>query len=173
MNIVPSAHINSWTRDGLATLGFSNSDGSRAQVEQLVFTRAGERVPLEYNIDTLQKSQAGRSNENPDAQIVRNYMNAVMAFAKISRTSVEPSVFRNIDYGTNFVDAKTIIDGGAAWGIGVSYDSISNSGVDFSTSPFGVQLQLRLTSDSPQAVFLFVHARQTVVSSSTSIQVLR
>lgn len=173
MNVVPSSHINSWTRDGLATLGFSNSDASKAQVEQLVFTRAGQRVPLEYNIDTLQKSVAGRDNETADSQIVRNYMNAVMNFAKINRTSVEPSVYRNIDYGTNYADAKTIINGGSAWGIGVAYDSISNQGLDFSQVPFGVQLQLRLTSDNPNAIFLFVHSRQTVVSQGGSIQVLK
>jgi hypothetical protein len=101
MNVVPASHINNFKRDGLATLGFSNSDGSKAQIEQLVFTRAGQREPLEYNIDTLQKIVAGRDNETADAQVVRNYMNAVMSFAKIIRTSVEPSVFRNIDYSTS------------------------------------------------------------------------
>ncbi len=173
MNVVPAAHINSLTRDGLATLGFSNTDGSQAQIEQLVFTRAGQRVPLEYNIDTLQKEQAARDNTTPDAQVVRNYMNAVMNFAKIARTSVAPSVFRSIDYGATFADAKTIIDGGSAYGIGVSYDGISNSGLDFSQVPFGVQLQIGLTSDNPNAVFLFVHSRQTVVSSGGSIQVMK
>ena len=174
MNIVPSSHINSWTRDGLATLGFSNSDGSRAQINQLVFTRAGQRVPLEYNIDTLQKDEvSGFSNETADAQIVRNYMNAVMNFAKINRTSVVPSAYRCIDYGTNFVDAKNIPKGGDATGLGVAYDSISNQGLDFGMVPFGVQLDVELTSDHPQAVFLFVHARQTIVSSDNSIQVMK
>jgi len=173
MNVVPAAHINSWTRDGLATLGFSNSDATKAQVEQIVFTRAGQRVPLEYNIDTLQKSVAGRDNETGDAQIVRNYMNAVMNFAKINRTSVDTSVYRNIDYGTNYAQAKDIINGGSAWGIGVAYDSISNQGMDFSSVPFGVQLQLRLTSDNPNSIFLFVHSRQTIVSANGSIQVMK
>ena len=154
-NVVPSSHINSWTRDGLATLGFTNTDASRAQVNQLVFTRAGQRVPLEYNIDTL------------------NYMNAVMNFAKINRTSVGPETFRSIGYGANYADAKTIIKGGSSWGFGVAYDSISNQGIDFGQVPFGVQLDVGLTSDNPNAVFLFVHSRQTIVSSDSSIQVMK
>ena len=174
MNVVPSAHINSWTRDGLATLGFSNKDASRAKVNQLVFTRAGQRVPLEYNIDTLQKTEkSGFINENADSQIVRNYMNAVQNFAKINRTSVGPETYRSIGYGTNYADAKTIVKGGSAWGIGVAYDSISNQGLDFAQVPFGVQLDLELTSDHPNAVFLFVHSRQTIVSSDNSIQVMK
>jgi hypothetical protein len=173
MNVVPASHINNFKRDGLATLEFTNTDGSNAEIEQLVFTRAGSREPLEYNIDTLQKTTA--DNETADAQIVRNYMNAVQSFAKIARTSVEPSVYRNIDYSTDntYSGAKTIINGGAAWGIGVAYDSISDQGLDFSNSPFGVQLQLKLTTDNPQSVFLFVHSRQTVVSSGGSIQVMK
>ena len=175
MNVVPASHINNFKRDGLATLEFTNSDGTNAEIEQLVFTRAGSREPLEYNIDTLQKNPDHAGNETADAQVVRNYMNAVMSFAKIQRTSVLPSVYRNIDYSTDttYSGAKTIIDGGAAWGIGVAYDSISDQGLDFSTSPFGVQLQLKLTTDNPQSIFLFVHSRQTVVSSGGSIQVMK
>ena len=89
MNVVPASHINSFTRDGLATLEFTNSDGSSAEIDQLVFTKAGERIPLEYNIDTLQKTDS--ENDTADAQIVRNYMNSVMNFSKILRTSVAPS----------------------------------------------------------------------------------
>ena len=100
-------------------------------------------------------------------------MNAVMNFAKINRTSVDTSVYRNIDYGTNYANAKNIINGGSAWGIGVAYDSISNQGMDFSTVPFGVQLQLKLTSDHPNSIFLFVHSRQTIVSAQGSIQVMK
>jgi len=173
MNVVPASHINSFTRDGLATLEFTNSDGSSAEIDQLVFTKAGERIPLEYNIDTLQKTDS--ENDTADAQIVRNYMNSVMNFSKILRTSVAPSVYRNVDYSSDasYSGAKTIIDGGAAWGIGVLYDGISNQGLDFSNSAFGVQLQLKLISDNPNAIYLFVHSRQTVVSSGGSIQVLK
>lgn len=173
MNVVPASHINSFTRDGLATLEFTNSDGSAAEIDQLVFTKAGERIPLEYNIDTLQKTDS--TNETADAQIVRNYMNSIMNFSKIMRTSVAPSVYRNVGYSVDstYSGAKTIIDGGAAWGIGVLYDGISNQGLDFSNSAFGVQLQLKLISDNPNAIYLFVHSRQTVVSSGGSIQVLK
>jgi len=143
-------------------------------VNQLVFTRAGQRVPLEYNIDTLQKDEVpGFTNETADAQIVRNYMNAVMNFAKINRSSVGPDTFRSIGYGTNYAQAKDIIKGGSSWGIGVAYDSISNQGIDFAQVPFGVQLDVELTSDNPNAVFLFVHSRQTIVSSENSIQVMK
>jgi len=173
MNIVPADHINNFKRDGLATLPFTNKDGAIATIDQAVFTRAGERFPLEYNIDTLQKKPGQETIENVDSQLIRNYMDAVMSFAKINRSSVVPTTVRNVSAGTNFADAKIITKGGAMFGLGVSYDAISNQGIDMSQTPFGVQLQLGLTTDHPNSIFLFVHSRQTVVSQSGNIQVMK
>ena len=76
LNIVPASHINNLAFDGTATLPPTNSAGTRATISQLVFTRGGERFPLEYNVDTLQKDTP--RNLTMDSQVVRNYMNAVM-----------------------------------------------------------------------------------------------
>ena len=175
MNIVPASHINSFKHDGLATLGFSNTTGTAAAIEQLTFTRAGERFPLEYNVDTIHRDATVAENNTADPQVIRNYMNAVMGFAKIDRTSVDASTFRAIDYSTDstFSGAKDIARGGSSFGVGVSYDNISDQGVDFSNTPFGLQTTIGLISDNPNSIFLFVHSRQTVVSSGGSIQVLR
>ena len=160
MNIVPSSHINSLTRDGLASLPFTNSTGAMAKVKQAVFTRGGERYPLQYNLDTLQKTDL--SNNIVDS-----------AFARIGRTSVTPQNVRYTSMADNFLQAKQFIQGGSQFGLGVSYDSISDQGIDFSTVPFGVQLELDLTTDSPNSIFLFVHSRQTVLSSPNGIQLLK
>ncbi len=174
MNVVPAAHINNLARDGLATLPFQNvADGTRAVVEQCVFTRGGERYPLQYNLDTTQKEGAFVGNDTMDTQLARNYMNAVMGFAKIGRTSVNTENYKYFDAGATFQHAKVIKDGGSAWGLGIAYDTISDQGISFENVPFGVQLQLRLTSDSPQSIFLFVHSKQTVLSTPQGIQVLK
>ena len=171
MNVVPASHINNLTRDGLATLPFTNDDGSVAVVEQAVFTRGGERYPLQYNLDTLQKKTPG--NTTIDSQLARNYINSVMGFAKVSRSSVTPENFKYFGMTTNYEEAKELKDGGSAFGLGISYDTISDQGISFENVPFGVQFQLRLTTDHPQAVFLFVHSKQTVLSTPTGIQVMK
>ena len=171
MNVVPASHINSLTRDGLATLPFSNANGTMAKVEQVVWTRGGERYPLQYNVDTLQRTDT--ENDVVDGQLTRNYLNSVMAFAKLGRTSVDPVNMRYLPLGAAFQSAKEVTQGGLSFGLGVAYDSISDQGIDFSTQPFGVQLQLALTSDHPNAIFLFVHSKQTVLSSPDGIQVMK
>lgn len=173
INFVPASHINNLAFDGTATLPPTNSDGTRAEVTQLIFTRGGERFPLEYNIDTLQKNDTG--NERMDAQVVRNYMNAVMGFTKIERTNVSP--FNNFyeDYGSGgelYDYAKDVVEGGAKFGIGVNYDQISGAGVSFKDVPFGLQMTSDISTDSPQGVFLFAHCKNTVVSTPQGIQVV-
>jgi hypothetical protein len=171
MNIVPASHINNLQQDGLATLPFTNNDGSVAVIEQAVFTRGGERYPLQYNVDTTQKSDL--DNTTIDSQIARNYINSVMGFAKVARTSVMPNNYKYFDMTTVYKEAKELKDGGSAFGLGIAYDSISDQGISFENVPFGLQLQLRLTTDSPQSIFLFVHSKQTVLSTPSGIQVMK
>tara|TARA_R110000782_G_scaffold268290_1_gene364496 strand:- start:4965 stop:6287 length:1323 start_codon:yes stop_codon:yes gene_type:complete len=170
INMCPASHINNYAFDGLATLPPTNSDGSRAEIIQAVFTRGGERFPLEYNIDTLQRDDA--TNDTMDSQIVRNYMNAVQAFSRIMRTNVSPSNNKYEDYGASYEYAKTIVDGGAKFGLGVCYDQISGEGVSFQEVPFGLQLTSDISTDSPQGIWLFAHCKNTVVSTSSGIQIL-
>ena len=132
--------------------------------------------PPIFSVDTLQKDDA--DNITMDSQVVRNYMNAVMGFTKIERTNVSP--FNNYyeDYSPDtpadnlYVYAKEIIEGGAKFGLGVNYDQISGEGVSFADVPFGLQMTSDITSDSPQGVYLFAHCKNTVVSSSSGIQVI-
>ena len=170
INFVPASHINNLAYDGTATLPPTNSDGTRAEVTQLIFTRGGERFPLEYNLDTIQKDDTG--NERMDAQLVRNYMNAVMGFTKIERTNVSPYNNFYEDYGSDYLYSKEVTEGGVKFGIGVNYDQISGAGVSFKDVPFGLQMTSDLSTDSPQGVFLFAHCKNTVVSTPQGIQVI-
>jgi hypothetical protein len=166
-SFVPTNFINNLAQNGLATLYPMKSDTEYAKITQLVFTRGGERFPLIYNLDTLQKSNS--NDLVADAQVVRNFMNSIVEFSKLNRTCVAP-------YNTNYDDAsayKSIIEGGAVGtGIGCAMDVISGTGVDFSRIPFGVQMELDLTNDYPNALYLFIHSKQTLIMSEQSVQVV-
>jgi len=184
-NFVPVRYINSLVDNGLATLYplNSSSNGSSldsAQIEQVIFTRAGSRYPFHYNIDTLQKDDL--DNRTADPQIVRNFINAVGSFAKGTKTQVSPLnnlVVRNKTEGTatalpngSGLYYKDVPLGGMAVGIGCNYDSVSGNGVDFSNVPFGLQISSNLTTDNPNALYLFVHCKNTLVASQGSVQIM-
>jgi hypothetical protein len=173
INMCPASHINNYGYDGLSTLPPTNALGTRAEITQAVFTRGGERFPLEYNIDTLQRDDT--TNDTMDSQLVRNYMNAVQGFAKIWRTNVSPHNNKYEDYADGadtYLYAKRIVEGGAKFGLGVNYDQISGEGVSFQNVPFGLQLTSDISTDSPQGVWLFAHCKNTVVSNSNGIQII-
>ena len=168
-NIVPASQINSRLHNGLANHYPTNADGSIAPIRQIFFTRGGEKFPIEYNIDTIQRDTA--TNTTGDPQIVRNYLNAIQKFSAIRRTSMNPL---NSKYASSTLAVTSNkIDGGSVAGIGVAYDVISGDGVSFAGVNFGINMDLGLTSDSPQALYLFIHSKQTLAFSESGIQVVK
>ena len=70
---------------------------------------------------------------------------------------------------TNCVNGATdklVRELGNLYGIGVSFTNISRDGIDFMNESFGVQIDLDLTSDNPNSVFLFAVNRQTITFNS-------
>jgi hypothetical protein len=174
-NIISANKINNRGENGLANNFPVNSDSSEssAKIKQLFFTRGGERFPLEYNIDTLQKDTAtyNSGNDFADSQITQEYMNAVTQFSKLRRTSVSPL---NTKYTAGKPDVVNFkVGGGSVAGIGVAYDVISGQGVDFSSVNWGMNMECDLTTDSSQAFYLFVHSKNTLAFSADGVSVIR
>ena len=105
--------------------------------------------------------------QGEDPQITRNFINAVSPFTKLRRTSVSPlNTPGTIEVNSSLPDAGNI------FGIGCALDTISNQGVDYSNSQFGMVINSDLADDNPQSVFVFVHAKQTLLMNAQGIQVL-
>ncbi len=166
-NIVPSAHINNTAFDGLATLFPTNSDGSLAEITELFFTRNGTKFPIDFNINPLQREDDANNTVSPE--IIEHYMNAIEKFVDIGRTQLNP---QNVYFSDGPRFDKDFAFGGCAFGIGVSFDNISDQGVDFSNVNFGINMSLELETDFPQSFFVFAHAKNTLVFGPQGIQVM-
>ena len=172
-NIVPASHINNVKFDGLATLYPTNLNGTAAPVNELFFTRNGTKFPLDFNITTLLQDE-NEFEEDADPQsidpaIVFNYMNAIQRFANITRTSVRPQTTQYLD--TTRFDKDTPF-GGCGWGLGVAFDTVSDQGIDYSRVNFGINMSLMLDTDSPQAVYMFAHSKNTLVFGPQGLSVI-
>lgn len=97
-------------------------------------------------------------------------MNAISKFADITRTTIGPV---NSRYSDSSRFDKDFANGGCAFGVGVAFDSISDQGVDFRNVNFGINMSLDLVSDSPQAFFVFVHSKNTLVFGPQGMQVMQ
>ena len=194
-NFLPAQNINNLNADGLSTsvlFGGStetvnSSSNNGAPIKQAIFVRGGQRFPLEYNLDTAQKNPLGSvgwaKNEKADPQLSRNFLDSVRSFSQIGRSLISTNnTFLSSEAGgvtgslsqTGNIGGfdKTNGEGGLVYGVGVAYDTISGDGVDFSTQNWGLQLETEIESDSPHAVYVFVHAKNTLFFNTGGIQVM-
>ncbi len=167
MNFIPSNFLNNLEENSLQTIIPLTSTGAIANVNQVVFTKGGARYPLDYNIDTAHKQD--KTNKKVDPQVIRNFMNAVIPFNKISHTSISPT-----NTGKRYTgNDNSVLEGGALYGIGVAYDILgSTAGGDFSQETFGAQIDLDLDDDNPVSAFIYVHSKNTVLFKNGQIEVI-
>jgi len=170
MTFIPSEYLNNLTYDSYQTSPLINNftTGEVAPVKQVIFLRGGERVPLQYNLDTNVRDDANSIIADP--QLTRNYMNSFMSFMKNLKTQQSPITNkRELEPADNFNYA----DAGLLFGIGVAFDNISGQGLDFRTENFGVQMDTGLTNNVPHSAFLFVRSKQTLVMNANGLQVIQ
>jgi hypothetical protein len=169
MNFIPSSYLNNLNQNSMQTINpVTKAGGVIANVDQIVFTKGGQRYPLDYNIDTQHKTDS--TNDKVDPQVIRNFMNAVIPFTKISHTMVSP-VTTNKRYTTN---DNSVLEGGSLWGVGVAYDILgSNAGGDFTQDAWGMQMDLGLLDDNATSAFIYVHSKNTVLFKDGQIQIVQ
>jgi hypothetical protein len=177
-NFIGSEEINSLSWDGTATAPLKNTDGTVADINQVVFTRGGTRFPLEYNLDTSQRADTTnpvQSQETVDSQLSRNFLNAVKSFQHLNRSGITSrnTWLDNHQTASQLQADKTAVEGGNVFGIGMAYDNISGDGVDFSQLNWGVQMDCGLTSNRPHAMYVFVHSKNTLAFNSTGLQIIQ
>ena len=166
MNMCPSKYLNNLAYNSYATTTPLNSDGSQAPIKSIIVTKAGRRMPFNFNLDTNVKDSA--SSTVVDPQVVTFAIDSIKPGSKRCQIS---SINTNRLY--NGAVTPLTANGGVMECIGVPFDTIGTGvGEDFSTTPFGIQMELGLDSDSPNALFLFVHSRQTLLYSPQGIQII-
>lgn len=166
VNFVPSAFINNYGRDGLNTLPLLNSGDAVAPIKQVVFTRAGVRYPLEYNVDTERKDDSKVKYADP--QIIKNFVNCIKPYYSNDHLQITQNTTTN-DLP---VVSHSVAQVGSIYGVGVVYDMISGQGVSFQNVNFGLNIDSELNTDNPNAVYLFVKNKSTLVFTPNGVQVL-
>ncbi len=188
MNFIPSHMINDFNYNGMSTMPIQNDDDKKADIKQIVFTRGGQKYPYMFNLDLEQKDEPDQ--EMLDPQFIRGGVDAIKGFMKTKRMICAPTNTRLknrnaqnfVSGGGNSVNGQpgqspiatnnANKDGGDCFTMGVGFDQISNQGISFATENFGTQINLGLTSNLPHGVYMFCHAKNTLVFGPGGVQVL-
>ncbi len=163
-NFVPSTHVNSYSHDGLRTLPLMKSDVEEANPSQIQFLRNGEAFPYQYMLTFPHTDE----NTLPAPQITRGYISAIRNFRNLTTTDSSPlNNDLTLDYEN--VDKQY---GDFVYGIGCRYDSVSDTGADFSRGQFNLSIASDLDTNFANSAYLFAHNRSTLVFGNNGVQIL-
>jgi hypothetical protein len=158
-NFIPTSYINSFTENGQAQYN--------PAIQKLVYNMDGKRFPLEYSIEVDRDetlSELKQPNTNP--QLLRNYIEAFRNSKEVKKSCINPVIS-----GT-----QSQIDRHGVFGIGASFDSVSNAGIPAEVSTLGFEIQAKLTNPAtfnaiPDAQTTMTYSAYTYYLCRNSVQV--
>ena len=166
-NFIPVSYINSFTENGQAQYN--------PAIQKLVYNMDGKRFPLEYSIE-VDRDETLKETEQPttNPQLLRNYLESFRNSKDIKKSCVNPVIS----------GVQSQIDKHGVFGIGCSFDSVSNAGIPAEVSTLGFELQAKLTDPAKfasavadqttlsYAVYTYYLCRQSVQVANGGIQVV-
>ena len=181
VNFVPANFINNLAQDGYLTYmptlkpnAAGTGDGGVANLETISFLRNGERFPASFEVESVYDSTTNATTV-VDPQVIKGFLNSIIPETQHTRTSASPlTTNRNFTGNQNAATGyRFMADTGACYGIGVLYDMLDSSGVDFSNAQFSIQMKNGLVDQNPISAYLFIKSKVVVAwSSEKGVQVV-
>ena len=126
-NFVPTSYINNFGENGNAQYN--------PAIEKLVYNVSGKRFPYEYSLQTDYNQQASfGAQPSTYPQLLRNYMDSFRNSKDIKKSCLNPLIC-----GSDSQVAKH-----GLFGIGASYDAVSNAGIPAQVDTLGFEIQSKL-----------------------------
>tara|TARA_R100000935_G_scaffold30130_1_gene50437 strand:- start:4663 stop:6063 length:1401 start_codon:yes stop_codon:yes gene_type:complete len=179
-NFIPTNQINNYAFDSFSTGQLQNSGGSpavpaNANLQRVTFIRGGLKFPLEYDIEVQEAGEVNR----PQTMNTVNFINSIKPYKFFNHSLMSTYTNQGIIGTTGFEYEKTPRNkntlpepNNEVFGVGISFDPLSKVGVDFRRSTYGVRLVSELNdSNSPNSIFTYVRARNTLTYSPAGIAV--
>ena len=173
MNMVPSSFINNYGRNSQLCskiLKQNPAEGDRetleGKIDELVFTRSGVRYPLEMVLN----NEVPDEFKTPQGELTKTSLNAFKKEWTLDNFLQSPITQLPSKYaGTLLVNELN--NPIPVYNLGVSYDHITNNGVNFKNQPFGFRLKSDVETQTPMSVFLFVKHKNTINFSAMGVNV--
>tara|TARA_R110000824_G_scaffold6732_2_gene31092 strand:+ start:2638 stop:4020 length:1383 start_codon:yes stop_codon:yes gene_type:complete len=179
MNYIPSQFLNNYNyNSNWATKLLTPDAGGRLtkqlDLEELTFTKGGLRIPLDFEVRTLEEEKEGvaTSQKNfEELNAIRNVW-AMSSFMKDLRTELSLNGTAGV---ARFKDSMTENDALSVNNIGVKYDGITGNGLNFKGTPLGLRLQSSPpvgTPLDPHSLFAYVYHKNTIMFQNGQVSVM-
>ena len=184
-NFLPVSHANTYAQDGFTNGELLNTDPANpanydqaVKLKRVSFSRGGVKLGLDYELDVEENSTEGL----PETQVNINYLNAFQPYSTMSRMVNDKKL---MSYGgADLVPYKNPLGNGSRqvgvdndagrrnFGIGLAMDRVSDVGVSFKGQSYATRIVSDLDGKSPNAVYTFVLAKNTLQYSPNGIMVM-
>jgi len=182
-NMIPSEWLNNYQFNSSMTMQLlsENANGmleNRVPIRSYTFTRAGIRLPLDFELDTEQTQQNGTAdsvknwetlNVIRDGWSVYNMEMSLKTELSYPLANDTPARFNRERYSIVDEDKRGVFN------FGVGYDKITHNGFDFRGQPFGLRIQSMPVPGvvlRPHSIFLFVKHKCTAVFQNGGVQII-
>lgn len=188
-NLIPSSFVNNYSYDSQRTFQPLQEKGGQLerniQVEDMVFTKGGLRIPLDFEVQS-EDSQAQGTADSLKNKIELNAIRREWRLANAVK-SLKTELSNDVGAGNTTV-------GGAGqarysrvrysineedqiqqYNIGVNLDHISENGLNFKGTPFGMRMRLKAPDGanvSPHSLYLFIKHKNSIMIQNGAITVM-
>ena len=176
---IPSSHINNVDKDGFSTDRFKNQTNGNydttADLNKFIVGKSGVRLPVDFEVVT--ESQA--ENDRPEVErieLLKESMNVEESARTLLSVNTENGLLTKLDVDGNQVQSlKPTVSVEAqakpVFAIGINEDSLTESGRDFSTGTFTLQLNTDLDGASPNALHTYSLSKHKLLFTPAGISV--
>lgn len=188
-NLIPSSFVNNYDYDSQRTFQPLQDKGGQLerniQVEDIVFTKGGLRIPLDFEVqseETQSEGVADSLKNKVELNAIRNEWRMANA-VKSLKTELSNDVgaglttvggtgqarYSRIRYSINEEDQIQ------NYNIGVNMDHISENGLNFKGTPFGMRIRLGAPQGAnvePHSLYLFIKHKNSIMIQNGAITVM-
>ena len=178
-NTLPTTHINNISVDSFSTNNLLNQNAGTynvaAPLKKVVYGKDGIRLPLDYEIECETQSTENR----PRVELI-DELKTSMDVAGSSMTLISVNTENQLETKVNLNgDEVASLDptinvqaqNNPIFGFGISQDSLTKVGRDFSTSTFTLRIQSGLDGNSPNSMNIFTLSKNKLTYSPMGISV--
>tara|TARA_R110002073_G_scaffold335413_2_gene527319 strand:- start:1268 stop:2656 length:1389 start_codon:yes stop_codon:yes gene_type:complete len=176
-NFLPTTNINNFNNDGFSTGRLFNSNGGAydqvANINRVTFIRGGAKFPLDYAIECEEDALRNRPQTNLDER----YIDSIKPLESYNHSLISLNTNNGIPTETGFQleetpsNRNTQTEPKSVFGAGIQFDPLTRSGVNFKNTNYALRLQSNLDGQSPNSIFTYVLAKNTLTYSPQGIMV--
>jgi len=179
-NFLPTPHLNNYAEDGYATPRLKNvvagAYTADAGLKRVSFLKGGVLSPVENEMDV----ETASVEDRPRSEVAINFLNAIKPYSQFNHSLISPNTEVDISTDVSPLTGNDLViqdgknqqqaDNAPVFGVGVAEDPYK-VGVDFKNTNYGLRIVSDLDGQSPNSIFTYVVAQNTLSYSPQGISV--